>query len=153
MNKLNLPEMMNAFKWRLSIAIGLIFLMLTLFVFPVAQISFLGFSKCGRVLSQIESRENFVLSFVEGGYDGVELYEYTEEYRKIPQIKENLDDIWRIGTNNPKCFSNSQRIYIEEFRSKEFLNSIVRKTGWGFKSGKGSYVQLQFGIYSKVKDN
>ena len=81
MNKFNLPEMMNAFKWRLSIAIGLIFLMLTLFVFPVAQISFLGFSKCGKVLNQIESRENFVLSFVEGGYDGVELYEYTEEYR------------------------------------------------------------------------
>lgn len=40
-----------------------------------------------------------------------------------------LSDVWKLGTNNPKCFTNTQKIALKDSKFKDSYSYV--KSNWG----------------------
>ena len=91
----------------------------------------LGFSKCEKVQKEMRTIESQF--FTE--YKKIRAYpvKNSEDYvlelspqslKLIEKIKNNdpIPKIWKLGFNNPKCFSNTQKIQIKSLRNKTITN-------------------------------
>lgn len=127
---------------RAALVIGLLLSML--FTFPVSPsaIAVFGLGTCEKVKKQMNSVENSIKKDLNAskpfagkqysGKDGGSAY----VWRAQQKIQTNLDQVWKLGTNNPKCFTNTQQLALAKKWSVEFpfgqfnANSYVPITPW-----------------------
>jgi len=99
----------------------------------------LGLSKCEKVKKEVNSIEKkYFNNFkkVLGEYyknpsmfsSGSEIFILLDE--SIPVIdriksENHIFKIWKIGTNNPKCFTNTQELRIKEMKTESASNYIT----------------------------
>ena len=129
-------------------------LLLVVLLAPIKQLSFVGISHCGRVLSDVQKEERNIEIFFFGTGE-------TNRFRintgsvldsVMRMLPENLDVIWTIGMNNQSCFSYSQRVYLSQFKDTNFRESIYRWAGISGCDGKGCYDEIYAGKYLSVSD-
>ena len=125
---------------RLS-TLGLIAILLSLVATPSANGVF-GLGACEKVKKQMNSLENSIKKDLNAakpyagkqysGKDGGSTY----VWRAQQKIQTNLDQVWKLGTNNPKCFTNTQQMVLAKKWSVEFpfgqfnANSYLLITPW-----------------------
>lgn len=85
--------------------------------------AFLGLSKCERIAKEVKNIELRIqsdLSIQRSGFRRLVIIS-SPLGRKVEsahsRMQESLNSIWKIGTNNPNCFTNTQKILI---RDKEY---------------------------------
>lgn len=131
---------------------ALVGLLLVVFLAPIKQLSFVGISHCGRVLSEIKAEESDIEFFlsVTGESTRFRVNDGSLLDTVRQGLPENFDIIWTIGVNNPSCFSNSQKVYISQFQEEEFRRTVYRDAGlMGCQSG-GCYKDFYTGRYIPV---
>lgn len=106
---------------------------LTLVVIVAGSISapahaIFGLSKCEKFWKQVKTQESKVTYF-QSLYSQGEVYISSQEFSKADRVFSSLSEIWKIGTNNPKCLSNSQKIAIKEMRSQAYKDSVLAWVG------------------------
>jgi hypothetical protein len=133
----------------IAIFIGLI---LSALLAPIKQLGFVGISHCGRVLSEIDKEESSIMDFLSstGKYTNVTVFRGSALSYKMTDVSNNLDVIWKIGVNNPHCFSNHQQSYIDNFKDLNFRQTIYRIGSFGYSSRNGGYDEISTGDYIPV---
>jgi len=123
-------------------------------LFPQSSNAIFGLSRCEKAWEQIEAREGTV-TYIESRYGQgreftVKVGSFVEQTFDVVFI--SLKDIWKIGTNNPKCLSNTQRIVIKEMGKASFANSVLRVTSWKLTKDLKFYTAKTYkiGHYSKL---
>lgn len=153
---------MKISKARLKIYLPLFLLiLLAVLVVPLKQLSPIGFSKCGRVWNQVEDEERLVtylLRSYPGSYE-VEINLESTDYIFFKYLPDDLKSLWAVGTNNPQCFSQTQRIYIQKIGETEFINTIAKELIRSIRfnssfqgTGAGS-VTVRLGKYLPISQN
>jgi hypothetical protein len=129
-------------------------LLLVVFLAPIKQLSFVGISHCGRVLSDIQKEERDIdfFFFGTGEANRFRVNAGSVLDTAMRGLPENLDVIWTIGMNNQSCFSYSQRAYLSQFKEVDFRASIFRGAGLYGCDGKGCYEEIYAGTYIPVSE-
>ena len=132
----------------------LVGLLLVVLLAPIKQLSFVGISHCGRVVSDIQKEERDIefFFFGTGESNRFRVNNGSVLETAMRRLPENLDIIWTIGINNQSCFSNSQRVYLSQFKDVNFRESIFRWAGLYGCDGKGCYEDIYAGKYIPVSD-
>ena len=153
---------MKISKAKLKIYIPVFLLtLLAVLVVPLKQLSAIGFSKCGRVWNQVESGEMLVTYLIRshtGSYE-IEIDLKSTDYIFFKYLPDDLKDLWTIGTNNPRCFTKTQRIYIQKIGEPEFINTVAKELIRSIRvnsslqgTGAGS-VTVRLGKYVPISQN
>ncbi len=153
---------MKISKAKLKIYIPVfLFTLLAVLVVPLKQLSAIGFSKCGRVWNQVESGEMLVTYLIRshpGSYE-IEIDLKSTDYIFFKYLPDDLKDLWTIGTNNPRCFTETQRIYIQKIGEPEFINTVAKELIRSIRvnsslqgTGAGS-VTVRLGKYVPISQN
>lgn len=129
----------------------IVFLGNFLFVSQPAQAIF-GLSKCEKFWKKVKAEEIKTTYFqrLYGTYVTVKLYE-ERDFIKLEAAEDSIYNIWKLGTNNPKCLSNTQKLAIKEMKSDRFKDILIDLNGGGNDS-YGSYLSYKFGEYTKLED-
>ena len=127
-------------------------LLLVILLAPIKQLSFVGISHCGRVLSDVQKEERDIKFFlsVTGESTRFSVNDGSVLDTVRQSLPENFEIIWTIGVNNPSCFSNSQKVYISQFQEEAFRKTVYRDAGlMGCQSGR-CYKDFYTGKYTAV---
>ena len=108
-----------------------------------------GLSKCEKFWKQVKIQESKVTYF-QSLYSQGEVWISSQELPKVDRVYSSLNEIWKVGTNNPKCLSNSQKIAIKEMRSKVFNDSVLSWGGGVTSSGSSLTYRYRVGKYSPL---
>jgi hypothetical protein len=92
--------------------------------FPPANAVF-GLSSCEKVWKQVKTQENLAMAFGWANGTTITVATNSAEDRKVNAVFSALNEIWKIGTNNPKCFSNTQKITLKQMKTSQFRDSIL----------------------------
>jgi hypothetical protein len=135
--------------------------LLIVLIIPIKPLSFFGISKCGRVWNQVEVGERLVTYLIRshpGSYE-IEIDFKSTDYIFYKFLPDDIKNIWALGTNNPRCFSETQRIYIQKIGEPEFINTVakelirsIRVNGSFQGTGAGS-VTVRLGKYVSISQN
>ncbi len=134
---------------------------LSVLVVPIKQFGSIGFSKCGRVWSQVESTER-VVTYLHSSYPGsyeVEIDLESTDYIFFKYLPDDLRSLWTLGTNNPRCFSQTQRIYIQKIGEPEFIDSVAKelirsiRVNGSFQGTGAGTVKVRLGKYLPISQN
>ena len=140
-------------KSQLKILIpALVGLLLVVLLAPIKQLSFVGISHCGRVLSDIQKEERDIEFFlsVTGESTRFSVNDGSVLDTVRQSLPENFEIIWTIGVNNSSCFSNSQKVYISQFQEEAFRKTVYRDAGlMGCQNGR-CYKDFYTGKYTPV---
>ncbi len=138
-----------------------VFIALCLFASSTASVApanaIFGLSKCEKVRKEVRTIETKFFSdyksiranpIKDGENDVLALT--TQSVKVIDQIKNNdpIPKIWKIGFNNPKCFTNTQNIQIKNMTNKLITNYFDYKA---FFSSKPGCFSLQIGLIKDEK--
>ena len=97
----------------------------------------LGLGKCEKVQKEILSLEKLIIDVYEKGrgynYEQTvfkqksKIWEPTE--KTIQMVKKIINNdpipkIWKLGTNNPKCFTNTQKMQIKKIQGLNYQNYL-----------------------------
>ncbi len=143
-------------KYKLWIIVIVLTLLLILTV-PLRPLSPIGFSKCGRIWSEVEVREGFITHLLrkyQGTYE-VEIGLKSTEYLFFEDLPDDLRAVWTLGTNNSTCFTPTQRIYIQKIGEPGFKNTVAKELLRSIDmnaSGTGS-VTVRLGTYLPIGQN
>jgi hypothetical protein len=117
-----------------------------------------GLSKCEKVHKEVKNIEaKFFADYksiranpIKDGKNDV-LALTTKSVRIIDQIKNNdpIPKIWKIGFNNPKCFTNTQNIQIKNMTNKLVTNYFGYKP---FFSSSSKCIGLRLGLIEDKKE-
>ena len=137
-------------KYKVWIFFGSLALILVALA-PIRQLSFLGFSHCGRVWSEIQTQEDNIILFLNetGALSRFSIAQDSDLDKIVKDIPNNLDIIWRIGVNNPRCLSNSQQSYVAKYDEANFRQTIFTKSGWSYRGGV-SFDEISIGDYTPL---
>ena len=96
----------------------------------------LGLGKCNKVKKEILKRETVIAKSIKllAKYEGT-AYPISSSvgnliYRTFNEEQRNFDEAWKLGTNNPKCFTNTQKMVIAD-KAQWQANSYVVVTPSG----------------------
>ena len=135
--------------------------LLAVLLVPLKQLSPIGFSKCGRVWNQVESDEMLVTYLLRShsGSSEIEIDLKSTDYIFFELLPNDLKQIWTLGTNNPRCFSQTQRIYIQKIGEPDFVNSVAKEiirsiqVDSSFKGTGAGKVSVRLGEYVPISQN
>jgi len=130
-------------------------------IFPLKQFTSIGFSKCGRVWNQVESAERLATYLLRShsGSSEIEIDLKSTDYIFFELLPNDLKQIWTLGTNNPRCFSQTQRIYIQKIGEPEFVDSVAKEiirsiqVDSSFKGTGAGKVSVRLGEYVPISQN
>ena len=127
-------------------------LLLLVLLAPIKQLSFVGISHCGRVLSDVQKEERSIEFFFFGTGESNRFRVNTGSVLEtaLRELPENLDVIWTIGINNQSCFSYSQRVYLGQFKDVYFRESVFRSALVLGCDSNGCYEEIYAGEYIPV---
>jgi hypothetical protein len=97
-----------------------------------------GLSKCEKIRKEIVSLELGLqknLNILKSGMSNTVLIQSkTGEriYKAHTKAQSSLDSIWKLGTNNPQCFTNTQKILIKN-QEYWFANTWINLSPSGGK--------------------
>ena len=135
--------------------------LLIVLIIPIKPLSFLGISKCGRVWNQVEIGESLATYLIRshpGSYE-IEIDLKSTDYIFYKYLSDDIKDIWALGTNNPRCFSETQRIYIQKIGEPEFINTVAKElirsiqVGGSLKGTGAGKVTVRLGKYIPISQN
>jgi len=97
-----------------------------------------GLSKCEKVKKEILSKENKINTFIKKVRVNSNNIISESSARKITQFhqKSYIQDIWKLAYNNPKCFTNTQKLQIEQL-PKLSLPGYINFYDYGEKTREG----------------
>ena len=127
-----------------SVALILVSLVLNTLSAPSSSAIF-GLSKCEKVKKEILSTENKINSFIRNiRFIENDVVSEKTAYR-ITQFQKNsyIKDIWKISFNNPKCFTNSQKLQIEKL-PKLSLSGYINFYDYGKHVQEGICKDVEF---------
>ena len=136
-------------------------LLLVVFLAPIKQLSFVGISKCGRVWNQVEVGESLVSYLIRshpGSYE-IEIDLKSSDYIFFKFLPDDIKEVWALGTNNPRCFSETQRIYIQKIGEPEFINTVAKElirsiqVDSSLKGTGAGKVTVRLGKYIPISQN
>jgi len=135
--------------------------LLAVILIPLKQFSPIGFSKCGRVWDQVESGERLATYLLRShsGSSEIEIDIKSTDYIFFELLPNDLKEIWTLGTNNPRCFSQTQRIYIQKIGEPDFVNSVAKEiirsiqVDGSFKGTGAGKVSVRLGEYVPISQN
>ena len=113
---------------------------------PQSSQAIFGLSKCEKFWKQVKIQESKVTYF-QSLYSQGEVWISSQEFPKVDRVYSSLSEIWKIGTNNPKCLSNTQKIAIKEMRSQAFKDSVLSWGGGVRSSGSSVTYRYRIGKY------
>lgn len=145
---MNFQEKVLKYKvWIFLVSLALILAVLA----PIRQLSFLGFSHCGRVWSEIQTQEDNIILFLDkvGNSYRFDVAQGSDLDKIVKDIPNNLDIIWKIGINNPRCLSNSQESYVDKYKDFNFRRTIYKNGGWSYRGGV-SFDEISIGDYTPL---
>ena len=135
--------------------------LLIVLIIPIKPLSFLGISKCGRVWNQVEVGESLATYLIRshpGSYE-IEIDLKSTDYIFYKFLPDDIKKIWALGTNNPRCFSETQRSYIQKIGEPEFINTVAKELIRSIQvdgslkgTGAGS-VTVRLGKYVPISQN
>ena len=143
---------------RLLVAVVVMMGLLTTSLTPANAI--LGLSKCEKVKKQILAYEKIEKPLVKDwqNYAGDWIFDYSRESQlKIQQRWINLVNLevkmYTLEINNPKCFTNSQNIYINDayldWKKSQSINKF-NPTANNADNGNGYYISVNWdSIYNQ----
>jgi hypothetical protein len=153
---------MKISKARLKIYIPVFLLtLLIVLAVPIKQLSFAGFSKCGRVWNQVEIGERVVTHLIRsypGSYE-IKIDLKSTDYIFYKFLPDDIKRVWALGTNNPRCFSETQRIYIQKIGEREFINTVAKElirsiqVDSSLKGTGAGEVTVRLGKYIPISQN
>jgi len=101
-----------------------------------------GLSKCEKVKSEVSKLEKQMIDLVEKGrgynYEQIVFKEKSTIWeptkKTINMVKKLISNdpvpkIWKLGTNNPKCFSNTQKMQIKKMQGFNYENYLTYPSG------------------------
>jgi hypothetical protein len=130
-------------------------LVVGLSVFPISQSSAIfGLSTCEKVkkeVTNIEKNINSKLYYLSGFEGKVLRGKSLSVYNSV--INSNfMNELWKIGYNNPKCFTNTQKLIIKQLPSTSKDELIwINKDFKYFDSGKCKDWLTRLGDSSCIK--
>lgn len=135
--------------------------LLIVLIIPIKPLSFLGISKCGRVWNQVELGESLVSYLIRshpGSYE-IEIDLKSTDYIFFKFLPDDIKEVWAIGTNNPRCFSETQRIYVQKIGEPEFINTVAKElirsiqVASSLKGTGAGKVTVRLGKYVPISQN
>ena len=135
--------------------------LLIVLIIPIKPLSFFGISKCGRVWNQIEVGEGLVSYLIRshpGSYE-IEIDLKSTDYIFFKFLPDDIKEVWAIGTNNPRCFSETQSIYIQKIGEPEFINTVAKElirsiqVDSSLKGTGAGKVTVRLGKYIPISQN
>ena len=135
--------------------------LLIVLIIPIKPLSFLGISKCGRVWNQVEVGESLATYLIRshpGSYE-IEIDLKSTDYIFFKFLPDDIKEVWAIGTNNPRCFSETQSIYIQKIGEPEFINTVAKElirsiqVDSSLKGTGAGKVTVRLGKYIPISQN
>ena len=128
------------------------------FIAPASAV--FGLSKCEKVKKQILAYEKTEKPLIADwqNYSGQWIWDYPQKSQlEIQKRWTNIVNLevkmYSLEINNPKCFSNSQNIYIKDIYPKWKKQQQTNKfnpTGNNADNGKGYYIEISWdSIYNQ----
>ena len=74
-------------------------------------------------------------------------------------MPDDIKEVWAIGTNNPRCFSETQSIYIQKIGEPEFINTVAKElirsiqVDSSLKGTGAGKVTVRLGKYIPISQN
>jgi len=138
----------------LPIVVGVL---LVVILTPIKQLSFVGVSKCGRVWNAIEKAEGLV-SYLPSKYpinSEIEINLESTDYIFFKYLPDDVKGVWTLGTNNPSCFTATQKIYIAKIGEPNFHTTVAKEEfrSLRLQGGGGGSVTVRLGNYVPISQN
>lgn len=123
---------------------------------PIKQLSFIGVSKCGRVWNAVEDTERLI-SHLPTKYPRnleIEINLESTDYIFFKYLPDDVKDVWTLGTNNPSCFTETQKLYIAKIGEPNFHTTVARELIRSLRlQGGGGSVTIRLGTYVPISQN
>ena len=133
----NLQEMVVA-EMRFRVLFVALIVLFSTTAIPAPANAILGLGKCDKVKKEMLKRESVISKSITllSKYVGtsIPISSSTGDliYRTFLTEQKNFDAAWKLGTNNPKCFTNTQNMVIAD-KDQWQANSYVVVTPLGGK--------------------
>ena len=113
--------------WKRLIPLAIAFLALQFIPFQPSHAIF-GLSKCEKAWKQVNTQESLVTYFQRTYPKGNELTIPVGSLGelKVESVFSAISEIWKVGTNYPKCFSNTQKLIIKQMKTRDFYDSVLQ---------------------------
>lgn len=111
----------------LRVLSGFILIVANLLVIPTSSNAFFGLSGCEKAWKNIKSEEAKIVYLLNRYPQGSELTAPSGSSleTKVKITFQAINEVWKVGTNNPKCFSNTQKKAIRNMGGEDFKNSVL----------------------------
>jgi hypothetical protein len=143
----------NQLKIYIPIVVGVL---LVVILTPIKQLSFVGVSKCGRVWNAIDKAEGLV-SYLPSKYpinSEIEINLESTDYIFFKYLPDDVKGVWTLGTNNPSCFNETQKIYIAKIGEPYFHTTVAKEVLRSLRlGGGGGSVTVRLGKYVPISQN